>query len=288
MLKFWAVRIGAPVAGRMPWLFYRLAWLVGWLAYHTKPKLRRRVLRNVAVACDGDREAARKAGVEVFRNIARYYVDIATLPHRDLAAFEREHVRVATPEHVEALFAPGPAIVVSAHLGNPELGLIAVIERGRSVVELVERLEPPELSEFFIRLREAGGGRVFEVGFTGMRACIDHLRDGGMVALLADRDIQGTGVCVNLLGRRSRVARGPFEMAQRTGATIIPLFLERDANSSLTVSIEEPFCVARGGDRPIEDAAQRWAADFEKHLRRNPAQWTVTEDYWPSHACRES
>src|SRR5690606_19389776 len=147
-----------------------------------------------------------------------------------------------------------------------ELALVGVAARGRDVVELVEPLKPPEVSDAFIRLREAGGPRAYEAKFEGVRECIRHLERGGVVALLADRDYSGSGVCVDLWGRRMRVARGPFAMAERTGARLLPLFIERTWGATLTVHLEEPFCVEGStGDEAVHAAAQRWASLFEHH-----------------------
>lgn len=287
MLTLALMRIAMPIAGRLPQPFYALAWLAGAVAWRLRGTARRRTIRNLLPVCGGDRDRARKASLESFRNVARYYVDLATLPHRDHASFERDHVRVVGAEHISCLFAPRPTIIASAHTGNPELALIAIAQRGRSWVELVEALEPPGLGRYLTRLREAAGGRVAEVGVAGTRRALRELRGQGMVALLADRDLGGGGVCVTLVGRLVRLPRGPWELARRTGATVVPLFLARGFADDLTVRIDQPFAVPATADHEtdVRAAAQRWADLLSAHLRRDPGQWTVLEDYWRVHAC---
>ncbi len=242
---------------------------------------------NLAPACDGDRERAREASRRAFQHVASYYVDLVTLPYRDHASFEREHLRVMGEERIPALFAPGPLIVASAHTGNPELALIAIKQRGRRWVELVEALEPPALGREMARLRAFAGGQVEEVGQRGVREALRELRAGGMVTLLADRDLTGGGVCTRLLGRDVLLPRGPWELARRTGARVVPLFFSRRFADDQVVWIEEPFTVSAEGDREeaIRAAAQRWADLFGAHLKRDPGQWTVLEAFWVRHAC---
>ena len=281
------MRIAVPIVGRAPRPFYALAWLAGWLAWRLRREARRRAIRNLLPACGGDRDRARRASLQSFRNVARYYVDLASLPYRDHANFERDHMQIEGAEHIPALFAPRPTIIASAHTGNPELALIAIAQRGRTCVELVEALEPPALGRFLARLREAAGGSVAEVGVAGTRTALRELRGDGMVALLADRDLHGGGICVTLLGREVRLPRGPWELARRTGATVVPLFLARGFADDVTVHIEAPFEVSATADRDadVAAAAQRWADLLSAQLRRDPGQWTVLEDFWRVHAC---
>ena len=282
-----ALRVGAPVAGRFPRPAYAVAQTAAWVAWTLRTNARARLEENLLPACDGDRERAREAASRAFRNAARYHVDLATLAYRDHAVYEREHLEIVGEEHVPALFEPGPVLIASAHTGNPELALVAVAQRGRRWVELVEALQPPALGREMARLREIAGGRVVEVDMAGTREALRELRAGGMVALLADRDLAGGGVCTTLLGRRVRLPRGPWELARRSGATVVPLFLSRRGAHDQTVWIEEPFTVPPEGDREeaITAAAQRWADLFGAHLRRDPGQWTVLEDFWGVHAC---
>jgi len=282
-----ALKVAAPVVGRLPRPAYALARGAGWIAWRLRAGTRTRVEGNLLPACGGDHEQARGASRTVFQNVASYYVDLATLPYREDSGFEEEHLLVEGEEHVPSLFEPGPVIIVSGHTGNPELALVAVAQRGRQWVELVEPLEPPALGRYLARLREAAGGIVAEADASGTRAALRQLRAGGMVALVADRDLSGAGICVTLLGRQVLLPRGPWELARRTGARVAPLFAARRFADDQTVWIEEPFTVPAEGDREeaIGAAAQRWADLFGAHLRRDPGQWTVLEDYWEVHAC---
>lgn len=282
-----ALKTATPLVGRFPRPAYALARLAGWLVWRLRAGARERVEGNLLPACGGDAGRARAGSLKAFQNVASYYVDLATFPHRDHASFEREHLRLVGEEHLTALFAPGPAIIVSAHTGNPELALIAMAQRGRAWVELVEPLEPPALGREMARLREAGGGRVATADLGGTREALRALRAGGLVALVADRDLSGEGVCTTLLGRRVRLPRGPWELARRTGATVAPLFAARRFADDQTVWIEEPFTVPADGDREqaVAAAAQRWADLLSAHIRRDPGQWTVLEAFWEAHAC---
>jgi KDO2-lipid IV(A) lauroyltransferase len=216
-------------------------------------------------------------------------VDLATLPRRDIARFERDHLRVVNGERLKLLDEPGPLIVLSAHTGNPELAVQGFTNRGRAFVALVQPLQPPALANYLLKLRSSTGGAFYEADRRGVRACLEALRDGKLVAIIADRDIQGTGVCVDLCGRRVKLPRGPFELARRKHASLLPILAAREGVEDQVVFVEEPYRVRITGNakEDVREAAQHWACILGQHLLRFPGQWKVLEDYWTVHACGE-
>src|SRR5690606_17726568 len=136
------------------------------------------------------------------QNVARYFVDLASLPRRDMARFEAEHLEVFHAERLKALDEPGPVVIVSSHTGNAELAIQAIAARGRPFVALVEAQEPPEWSAYMLELRTANGARFVEASNGGLKASVRALREGEVLGLMADRDIQGTGVCAEVFGRK--------------------------------------------------------------------------------------
>jgi lauroyl/myristoyl acyltransferase len=287
--RYRCLRLVAPVAGRYPGVFYPVAALAGWVAWNVRPGIRRALIRNMLPLCDGDRRRARREARHACRNIARYWVDVTTVPHRDFATFERDHITFVHPERLEVLNRPGPVLIVSAHTGGAELILQAMIPRGRRFVALVEDIEPSELADYLNQLRSAAGGCFKPANVAGARAAFGALRRGEVLGIMADRDLQGTGVCVIIAGRPVSLPRGPWEIARRTRATILPMFARRDWRDRFTVFVEEPFHVSCGDDETVavREATGRFAGLLEAHLRREPGQWTVVEDFWSVHRCGE-
>ena len=286
--KYHAMRVLAPVIGRMPWLFYPVATAAGSAAWYVSPSNRRHLLRNVVPFCDGDHERAITAARRAYRNIARYWVDVATLPHRDMANFTASNLTIVNGDRLAVIDRPGPVIVVSAHMGNAELALQALTFRGRPFVALVEKVRPVKLGEYLLRLRQTGGGQFERADFKGIRACLETLRSGGTVAIMADRDIQGTGMCASLGGRTVKLPRGPWELARKTGATVLPVFATRLRQDHFALEVEEPFtvgCTEGDAETDVRGAIDRWALVLEAQLRRHPGQWTVLEDFWRTHRC---
>lgn len=278
-----------PVVARYPSFAYRTARVVGWLAYQTQPRVRRNVVRNLLPLCDGDLEQAKRAGKQACIYVAQYYVELLGLPRRDLQRFERENLEFVNPEHLDLLDDPGPVVAVSCHTGNAELAVQALTNHGREFVALVEAQRPPEWAAYVLKLRSAHGGSFHETDFTGIRAALQVLRAGGVLGVMGDRDIQGSGICVEFFGKHVKLPRGPWELARRTNAMVFPVFTTRIKNDRFRAAMEEPFRMVQTDD-PEEDirvAVRKFARLLETHLRADPAQWVVLEDFWKVHACDE-
>ena len=283
--KLVTMRICQPVVGRFPALFYHVADGVGALLFALRPGLRRKVLHNMAPLTPGaDRKALAR---RVVQNVAAYYVDLCSLPYRDMSRFEAEHLVLEYGERLAALQDPGPVVAVSAHTGNAELAIQALTYRGRPFLALVEAQRPRSWARYLQRLRSSAGGSFHEANFAGIRHCIETLHNGGLVGFMGDRDLQGNGLCIALAGRCVRLPRGPWEIARRADALVFPMFTSRERGDTFRVFVGEPFRVARTEDEDadVTAAVEAFAVLLEEHLRRDPSQWAVTENYWEVHAC---
>lgn len=285
--RLWFMRVFQPFIGRFPGAFYVIAPWVGWLAFNLRPRMRQKMIRNMLPLVDGDESAARAAALASSQNIARYFVDLCTIPERLMERFEADYLELVNGERLAALKEPGPVIAMSAHSGNAELAIQALTFRGRPFVALVEAQRPRAWSRYLLKLRSAAGGTFHEASFHGIRACLETLQEGGLVGFMGDRDIQGNGLCVCLAGRRVRLPRGPWEIARRSGALVLPVFTARIERDHFRLFVEEPIRVAQTSDEDADilAAVEHFARLLEEHLKRDPGQWAFTEDFWRAHAC---
>lgn len=286
MLRYVVLRLSLPVLGRLRrWAYPSAALVAPGALWHGRTRSRLR--RNFAPLCGGDMRRASTASARALANVAQYYVDLGSFRYRDFARLERDHLTIEHLERSAVLDRPGPRLIVAAHTAGTELALRALLPRGYAFTGLVEPVSNPRLSRFLLDWRRAAGGQFFEADLGGVRQCLAALRAGGLVTLVADRDIQGTGVCVEFFGRRVRFPRGPWDLAARTGAPVLPLLCARVRADHIRVVIGEPISVEGGRDREaaVAAAAQQWAGVLERFLAADPGQWMVMEDFWKVHGC---
>lgn len=224
---------------------------------------------------------------EVFRNIAAYYVDLLRLPRIDVERLEQHGVVEYGYDYLlEALAEGHGVIVVTAHLGDPDLAIQAARARGLQFFVLMEPVEPPALAALYLMLRSSHGHRFLPVGVEGIKEAVRTLRRGGTIILVTDRDIQGNGVMVPFFGSPAPFPSGAVELARRTGAPIIPAHCIRLSGGRLRVTVEPRVPLIWTGDRTADLRANlgRVLQCFEQPIREAPGQWLVLERVWPQRA----
>jgi len=264
---------------------YAIARVAGDLSYLAQGSARRHVkdnMRHVLGADADEREVSRQAR-EVFRNVTRYYADLIRLPRTDPERLLRHDLNVHDLENLQNAVASGKGVVlVSGHYGNPELTVQALAAAGIYVYVLTEPLQPRQLSDLTHRLRSTHGHTYRPVSMASVKGALRHLRQGGVVAILCDRDIQKTGQLLPLCGCPARLPTGAATLAMRTGAQVVPAFTRRRGPGRNEVWLEPPLPLERTGDeeQDIRAMSEKILARLEEYLRQDPGQWTVLESIW--------
>ncbi len=284
MLRYALLAVAMRVAGRLPAVaLYPLASCVGLLAYALNGASRRAVRANVA-RVSGPRvpAAARERHVRrIFRNAAWYWADMARLPRMTPQAVRAE-IAFQGEDAFREVLAQGPAMLTSAHFSNAEFLLQCLPAFGRTWLGLIERLEPPPLFRFMVQLRSHQGNRFTAADRHGAFAAVRHLRDGGLIGVLADRDVTGGGVPVTICGAPVRLPPGPVELAMRFRAPVVLVSCGRLGPRRFYARFDVAFQPLRATDRAAAiDANLSVIAEWlEASLRRDPGQWSVLHPMW--------
>jgi lauroyl/myristoyl acyltransferase len=281
-------RIVAPVAARMPeWLLASLAMLAGVLAYLLAANPRAAVDRNLRIVQpELDSRARRRLVLATFIHGALGYVELFKL-----ADVSKDRLQQLLPvtgwEHVERGLALGKGVVVvSAHLGNPSAAGQLFAIRGFPTSMVVEDLQPAELFERVTALRGRFGARMIPGDRSAVRAILTALRENGVVGIMADRDVKGSGDMMPFFGQPVRLSPAAATFALRSGATIVPAVTYRTAPFRGVLRIGPPIPVARSGDTAadVQETSQRILRVMERLIRTAPQQWAVFTDVWETPA----
>lgn len=225
----------------------------------------------------------RRAVQRVFDSYARYWVDTLRLQHlstRQVAA----GITIDGFEHIEAAVERGVApILALPHLGGWELAARWLHDvKGLGVAAVVEEIEPTELYDWFVDVREGIGMNVIPLsqGASGVTAA---LAAGEVVCLLCDRDISGAGVDVEFFGERTTLPGGPALMAIRSGSPLLPSVVYFEGARCRGV-VSSPLDTTRRGRLrdDVTRVTQELAHVLEGQIRRAPEQWHLLQPNWPS------
>ena len=182
-------------------------------------------------------------------------------------------------EHIEAARARGKGVIlVTAHLGNWELGGILLARHGLPLN--VVTLEEPsgELTRWRDTYRRRLGIKTIAVGpghdFTFVEM-LHALRRNEIVAMLVDRPYAGSGTPVTLFGQRTEFSSAPALLWQHTDAAVVPAFVLQTAGGRYVSFADPMLAFAPDADPRAAIAAntQRLATHFETIIRQHPEQW---------------
>lgn len=286
MWKYYALLLAYWFLGRLPRrIVYGVARLAAEAVYMLRASIRRHVQANMrqVLGPDASQHLVRRAAREAVRNAARYYADLIRMPHMNVHRFYEQEFTLEGLSYLENTLAAGRgAVMASAHFGNPEIGVQVLAAVGIQVLALIEPLEPPQLLRLTQRLRSAHGHTYLPATFSGVKEMLRHLRSGGVVAILIDRDIQGRGVPLPFCGRPAPMPTGAVDLALRSGAELIPAFVRRERGFRYHGYIGPPLSLERTGDeqQDLRVNSLNLLARFEEHLRSDPGQWAVLEPVW--------
>ncbi|RPI22705.1 MAG: hypothetical protein EHM57_04960 [Actinobacteria bacterium] len=116
------------------------------------------------------------------------------------------------------------------------------------------------------------------------KTLIRHLKQAGVVALVADRDVTGRGVEVEFFGEKTTMPGGPAALAESTGAAIFPVAprFRSGAGYHMVIEPELPLPEAESRAERIRLGTQAFAERLEGIIREQPDQWHVIQPNWPS------
>ena len=285
-VAYWGYRSLERVAMALPervgtWAFEAL----GRTAFRTLPNLRATVAANQArvLGVDPADERVELATREAFELYARYWFDTFRIRSMPTDEFNRRTTMIGV-EHVDrALDAGRGCICVLPHLGNWDAGGHWFGVNGYRIAAVAEELRPRRLYELFTRHREELGMRVIgleknaHVG-TQLKQL---LAENWMVALVADRDLSGRGIEVEMFGAPRKVPAGPALLSLTTGAPILPV-PTATLDRGWEVRFEPPIEIERTGSLrdDVAELSRLMAERFERAIAARPTDWHMFQPAW--------
>lgn len=216
-------------------------------------------------------------GAAAMRSYARYWREVFQLPN-----ISPERIAAQTAvigfEHIERAQAAGRGTILALpHMGNWDAAGAWLVGHGYPFTTVAERLEPAGLFDRFVAFRSSLGMEV--IALTGgtqppFALLRDRLEAGGVLCLLADRDLTPAGVPVELFGSTATVPAGPAALAERTGAALLPVTLCFDSAAPWELTVHPPVL----GD--VATASQAMVDAFAVGISAHPADWHMLQRLW--------
>lgn len=283
-MRYYAFRSAAWLAERLPLRFTdALANVGGRVAFRlAKAPSRAMVARNLARVTAGGADVPVEGA---YLSYARYWLEtfrLARYSRQDLL----EMVEGVNVELVDAAVAARSGLlVVLPHFGFYDLLGAWAGARNYPLTTVAEVLKPRLLFEWFAAIRERRGIRILPAspGAQALRGLLKVLRNGEIVALVADRDLSRRGTWVTYFGERTTAPIGPSLLAARTGVPVASVAFYQVGPGRFRCELAA-IAYERTGDEDadIRVISQAIASGLEEVIRKAPEQYHLFAANWPS------
>ncbi len=284
----WRVSRFVPV-----WFIRVCAGAGTWVAWLRHGKGVRRLEENLHRVTNLEGRELRRLSRRSMASTARYYAEILELPRMKGSTIDARVRMIGEKDAQAALDDPGRMIPVLGHSGNWDLVGAFTCRNLGPITTVAEVLEPRKVFDEFVAFREGLGMTIIgHEGSSTFRQLILAAKErGGVLALLADRDMSGSGIPVDMWGHTVRVAPGPAALALATDTPLFPLSAyyerlrgkaRRAAKSKWgTVMDFGPMVAVPSGPkkRATVTMTQAWASFLADGIARHPEDWHMIERF---------
>lgn len=220
-----------------------------------------------------------------FYNYARYWVDFLRCYHLTGEEIVESLVVPHGTDWFDECLKNGRGVVLALpHYGSWDLIGGWVGHRYPSFWAVAEVLKPLPMYEFHTELRRRMGIRIIPLAENTVEKVIEVLLANGMVCLLSDRLIEGSGVEVEFFGEKVLMPIGPALLGVKLGTAVIPcLTIRKDGRYHGYVG--PPLDIEVSGDtrRDVQVNTQKMAKVFEDFIREDPTQWHMFQPIFKNH-----
>jgi KDO2-lipid IV(A) lauroyltransferase len=227
---------------------------------------------NLSLVTGASRDSEQVADLSrrIMRNFARMITEFFYMPKMSLNDLEHL-VDIESCRRLKQALGDGSAMLLSAHIGNWELGATAVAMLGTEMHVVAYDHPDKRVADLFRRNRESRGLKVLPVKL-GARTLRSVLR-GSCLGILADRDFTGKGMPIELFGVPTTVPSAYAQLAISLCVPIIPAFCLRTEDGKYRVFPEKPIFDPDRDQISAEEIVRRFVTLTEKYVEKYPEQW---------------
>jgi KDO2-lipid IV(A) lauroyltransferase len=254
------------------------------MAYLVDIRHRRIVRHNLAfIYPHWDSRQTRILAKRIFQHFGVILLEILQIPFVSrislIARVQVEGLETLTA----AMDHPHGCLVYSAHLGNWELGFLALSAKlNRSVLTVAKPVKWRLAHHWLLALRSRFGNRVvFKEG--AMPFMMRSLRQGKSVAILIDQGVRrNEAVEVTFFGKRTLATPAAALLALRCRMPVVPIFCVRGADGQYQIRVLPPVAVERSASLrdDIQAYTQTLMKTLEDVIKDYPDQWFWFHKRW--------
>lgn len=298
MLDYILYKIGQFIALSLPLkVAYKVAVFLSDIHYIFADKDRAAVKANLkAIFPEKTDREIQQIRIKMFRNFAKYLVDFFRYEKID-KEYIKNNLKVENPHYLKQALSSGKGVIIlSAHIGNWELGAVVISILGYDLWVVALEHKYKKINDFFNAQRKSKGIKVIPFN-RAVRQSINILKDNRLLALVGDRDFtKEGGIVINFFGKATSFPKGPAALSLKTGAVIIPGFMIRNEDDSFTLKIHPPInsilreeksqssdsknSFSKMSEKDLQELTKRYTIIIEDYIKKYPDQWYMFRKFW--------
>lgn len=213
-------------------------------------------------------DRSEKIVAEMMRNQVRNLLEIFL--YEKLVAADPQYITFSGREHLEEAVSRGKGfIILTGHFGNWELIAYHLVGLGYPLHAMARAQAISRMTEFMNGFREKRGVAV--VMKDSLSASLKLLQEGTPIGMLSDLNAREWGFQVPFFGRTASFYVSPVILSQRSGAPLLPTFIERDGSGRHQMRVEAPITWNR--HETMGEKVRKYVERYEAAFRRRPDHW---------------
>jgi KDO2-lipid IV(A) lauroyltransferase len=263
--------------------------VLGLLAFYFQAKKRKVAVKNIETIKDislppnalNRGRTSELLAKEAFKNIGKSFVEVIKI-YYGFGKGILKNIEIIGIENYHRAKSKGKGVIlITGHCGNWELLALSFGLQTGGVSGVAREQKNPFLNRLIEHVRVKHGNRIiYKKG--ALRTIISELRQGRNVGILIDQAVfKNKGYIIDFLGRPSGTIKSPALIARKTGAPVIPAFINRNADRHI-INIYPEVKLSQNADlqkAAVEDTA-RFMGFIEAYIKEHPTEWYWVHRKW--------
>jgi len=255
--------------------------ILGLLVFHVWESRRKIAVENIEKSALKNLKDAELTAKETFKNIGKSFVEVVKI-YYGFGKGIIDNIEVRDVDHyLKAKSKNKGVIFITGHCGNWELMALAFGIKVDDVSVVARRQNNPYLNRFVENVRAKYGNKViYKKG--ALKGILLELKKGRSVGILMDQAVlKDEGCKIDFLGRPAWTTKVPALIARKTGAAVIPVFINRNGDRHvINIYPEVELSVDDNTEMAVIKDTKRFSGYIEDYIKEHPSEWLWIHKRW--------
>lgn len=261
----------------------KLSFILTAFFYYILPIRKSTVIENLSRAFpDYSAEKIKEITYGTYRSFVITFIEILYSPSVSKSKMEQFLISPSNDLILNKYKYKKGLILVAAHFANWEYMAMSVSLQVKVPFAIpVKKQSNILVSDWLDKMRTRFGNKVVPLGIS-IRDIYSELKNGNIVAMLADQRGPADGLRMDFLGKETSVYSGPAILSLKTGAPMLFGIPVRQNDFSYIVYIEEISMndLPEDKDGQVRVLTERYIRLLEKYIKAYPEQWFWMHKRW--------